>query len=194
MKTRKGNALWVIIVLIVIVLLGVLWVAGIYNKIVSLDESVNKTVSEIDNQLQRRADLIPNLISTVKGYMEHEKEIFISIADARQMMITAKSMGEKIQANGQLQSALGRLFAIAENYPDLKANETFLNLMDELSGTENRIAVARKRYNGSLEKYNISVRTFPGVMIARFFNFQIKEDYFKAPKAAKEVPKVLFDK
>ncbi|MCK4644444.1 LemA family protein [bacterium] len=194
MKTRKGNALWVIIVLIVIVLLGVLWVAGIYNKIVSLDESVNKTVSEIDNQLQRRADLIPNLISTVKGYMEHEKEIFVSIADARQMMITAKSMGEKIQANGQLQSALGRLFAIAENYPDLKANETFLNLMDELSGTENRIAVARKRYNGSLEKYNISVRTFPGVMIARFFNFQIKEDYFKAPEAAKEVPKVVFDK
>ena len=194
MKTRKGNALWTIIVLIVIVLLGVLWVAGIYNKIVSLDESVNKTVSEIDNQLQRRADLIPNLISTVKGYMEHEKEIFISIADARQMMITAKSMGEKIQANGQLQSALGRLFAIAENYPDLKANETFLNLMDELSGTENRIAVARKRYNGSLEKYNISVRTFPGVMIARFFNFQIKEDYFKALEGAKEVPRVQFDK
>src|SRR3954465_15513333 len=160
-----------------------------YNRFVSQEETVKAQWSEVENQLQRRNDLIPNLVETVKGYAAHEEGVFKEIADARSRLLAAKSPEDTIAAANQQTSALGRLLAISENYPQLRANEQFNRLMDELSGTENRIAVARMRYNEAVQQYNTSRRQFPANLTAKMFSFK---DYplFQAPPEAKQAPKV----
>src|SRR6187399_1515884 len=164
-----------------------------YNRFVSQEEALKAQWAQVQNQLQRRNDLIPNLVETVKGYAQHEEGVFKEIADARLRLLAAQTPEQTIQAANQQTSALGRLLAIVENYPQLKANEQFNRLMDELAGTENRIAVERMRYNEAVQNYNTSRRQFPGVITARIFKFK---DYplFEAPPAAQQVPKVTFGK
>ncbi|MCX5750597.1 MAG: LemA family protein [Candidatus Saganbacteria bacterium] len=185
---------WLIAIGIALVLI-VLWMGGLYNSLVGVDQQVAQSWSEIQNQLQRRNDLIPNLIETVKGYAKHEKTIFIEVAEARTKLagaLSGNNMDDKISAAQGLNSSLGRLIAIAENYPQLKANETFVRLMDELSGTENRIAVARMRYNESVQTYNNKVKTVPTVFFVSMFGFDRSKPYFEAVPEAKETPKVKF--
>ncbi|MDR1989163.1 MAG: LemA family protein [Acidobacteriaceae bacterium] len=162
-----------------------------YNTFVSQEETVKSQWAEVQNQLQRRNDLIPNLVETVKGYATHEEQVYKDIADARSRLLAAKSPEETMTAVNQQTSALGRLLAISENYPQLRANEQFNRLMDELSGTENRLAVARQRYNTSVQEYNTSRRTFPANLTNAIFKFK---DYplFEAPPEATQVPKVNF--
>jgi LemA protein len=162
-----------------------------YNEMVSLKEGVEAAWAQVENQLQRRNDLIPNLVEVTKGYAAHEREIFTAVAEARSRLIGAGSRGEKIDAAEQLGSALSRLLAIAERYPDLKANTQFARLSDELAGTENRIATERRRYNEAVRSYNTKVKTFPTLISAKIFGFD-EEKYFEAPKEAQEVPKVQF--
>jgi len=181
---------WLVIFLVVFGLILFPFVS-IYNNLVGLREKIGENWAQIQTQLQRRADLIPNLVNTVKGYAAHEKEIFEKVAEARTKLIGAKNKEEFMKANREFEGALARLLAIVENYPELKANETFLSLMDELSGTENRIAVARMRYNESVRNYNATIKKFPTNLIASFFNFKM-EPYFMAGEEAKEVPKVKF--
>ena len=163
-----------------------------YNSLVKMDEQINGDLKEIDNQLQRRFDLIPNYVNTVKGYASHEKELFEHIADARARLGGAGSTEDKLKANNELNGFLSRLLVVVENYPQLKANENFLRLQDELAGTENRIAVARRRYNESVKVYNASIRAFPKNTIAGMFGFE-KRDYFEVPEEAKQVPEVNFE-
>ena len=164
-----------------------------YNKFVSQEEAIKAQWAQVQNQLQRRNDLIPNLVETVKGYAAHEESVYKDIADARARLLAAKSPEESIQAANQTTSALGRLLAVVENYPQLKANEQFNRLMDELSGTENRIAVERMRYNEAIQVYNTSRRQFPANMTAKMFSFK-EYPFFQAPAEAKQVPKVNFGK
>ena len=154
------------------------------NGLISKDESVDESWAQIDAQLLRRMDLIPNLVSTVKGYAKHEKEVFENIANARSKLLSAKTPNQKASANGMLESSLGRLLAIAENYPDLKADKSFIRLQDELAGTENRITVARSRYNRTVKDYNASIRKFPGSMFAKELELT-KREYFKIPESKK---------
>lgn len=165
---------------------------GYYNKMVSLNESVTNEWSQVENQLQRRNDLIPNLVNTVKGYAKHEKEVFEHVADARSKLAGAKTIPEKISANQAMDSALSRLLVIVEQYPALKANENFARLQDELAGTENRISVARYRYNEIVRDYNVTIKRFPGNIIASMTGFEKKDVYFKAEEGAKQAPKVEF--
>src|SRR3982750_2032866 len=162
-----------------------------YNKFSTQEEAINAQWAEVQNQLQRRNDLIPNLVETVKGYAAHESGIFKDIADARSRLLAAKSPEETIQAANQQTSALGRLLAVSENYPQLRANEQFNRLMDELSGTENRIAVERMRYNEQVQAYDTSRRQFPANLTAKLFGFK-EYPFFQAPAEAKQVPKVNF--
>lgn len=162
-----------------------------YNTFVSQEEAIKAQWAQVQNQLQRRNDLIPNLVETVKGYAAHEESVFKDIAEARSRLLAAQSPEESIQAANQTTSALGRLMAIVENYPDLKANEQFNRLMDELSGTENRIAVERMRYNEAVQAYNTSRRRFPANITNRIFSFK-DYPFFEAPPEAREVPKVNF--
>jgi LemA protein len=172
--------------------LAALPVAGCsYNRFVTQEEAIKQQWAQVENQLQRRNDLIPNLVETVKGYATHEESVFKEIADSRSKLLAAKSPEETIQAANQQTTALGRLLAIAENYPNLKANEQFNRLMDELSGTENRIAVERMRYNQKVQEYNTSRRQFPANLTAKVFGFK-EYPYFQAPAEAKQVPKVNF--
>jgi LemA protein len=164
---------------------------GAYNRMVTEREAVDKAWAQVENVLQRRADLIPNLVETVKGYAAHEKEVFENVAAARSRLAGATTPQEAANANAGLTSALGRLLAIAENYPQLKANENFIRLQDELAGTENRIATERMRYNESVRSYNTLIKRFPGNIVAGIFKFGEK-DYFEAPAEAKEAPKVKF--
>ena len=164
-----------------------------YNRFVNQEEAIKAQWAQVENQLQRRNDLIPNLVETVKGYAQHEEGVFKEVADARSQLLSAKSPEETIAAANRQTSALGRLLAIAENYPQLKANEQFNRLMDELSGTENRIAVERMRYNERVQDYNASRRQFPANMTAKVFGFK-EYPYFQAPPDAKQVPKVTFTK
>lgn len=192
---KKGTivALSIVGALVLLIVIIVASIAGSYNNFVTLRENAAKYSSDIDAQLQRRADLIPNLVETVKGYAAHESEIFTAIADARSKLLAAGTMQEKANADATLNSALGRLLAIAENYPDLKANENFLSLQTTLEGSENRISVARKDYNEAAQSYNAAIKRFPGVVLAGMFGFE-KLDYFQASDAAKEVPTVDFSK
>jgi LemA protein len=162
-----------------------------YNRFVSQEEAIKAQWAQVQNQLQRRNDLIPNLVETVKGYAQHEESVYKDIADARSKLLAAKSPEETIQAANQQTSALGRLLAVVENYPQLKANEQFNRLMDELSGTENRIAVERMRYNEAVQAYNTSRRQFPANITARLFGFK-EYPFFQAPEAAQQVPRVNF--
>ncbi len=186
---KKGTIAIVVVVAILLIL--VFSVVGKYNQLVTLNENVEASLSQIDNQLQRRNDLIPNLVETVKGYASHEEEIFTSIADARARLIGGGSMEDMAQASDELSGSLRRLLAISESYPELKANENFINLSTELAGTENRIAVARRDYNNTAREYNTLIRRFPTVIIANMFGFE-RYDYFEASQGAAEVPGVQF--
>ena len=185
-------------ILAAIVIIGG-WIIGQRNTLIALDEDVNEAWSNIDTDLQRRNDLIPNLVSTVKGYASHEESVFTGIADARSKLAGATTMQEKAEADAALTAGLGRLLAIAENYPELKANEGFLRLQDELAGTENRIKVTRKRYNEDVKKFNRTIRQFPGSLFAG--NLPVvglnleQRDYFEPPQghdAVVNAPKVEF--
>jgi LemA protein len=164
-----------------------------YNTFVSQEENVKAQWAQVENQLQRRNDLIPNLVETTKGYAQHEESVFKDIAEARSQLLAAKSPDETISAANRQTSALGRLLAVVENYPQLKANEQFNRLMDELAGTENRLAVARQRYNEAVQQYNTSRRQFPGNLTAKMFSFK-DYPFFEAPPDAKQAPKVNFTK
>jgi len=165
-----------------------------YNRIVNEEQQVEAAWGQVENQLQRRADLIPNLVETVKGYASHEKSVFDNIANARAAMVGAGSRADKIAASNQLDAAISRLLVVTENYPQLKADANFQRLMDELAGTENRLAVARNRYNEAVQVYNSDVRGIPGAWWARIGGFPSQKEYFKAEASAKTVPKVSFQK
>ncbi|MFQ5877600.1 MAG: LemA family protein [Acidobacteriota bacterium] len=190
MKRGLGGCLVVVGVLVVLFLIA-MWPIGIYNNMVSRNEAIDAAWAQVQNVLQRRADLIPNLVETVKGYAAHEKEIFENVAQARGRLAGATTPREAAAANAGLTSALGRLLAIAENYPDLKANQNFIRLQDELAGSENRIAVERRRYNESVRSFNAYIKRFPNRFLAGMFGFGERE-YFEAEQAAQEVPKVEF--
>ena len=164
-----------------------------YNKFVSQEEAIKAQWAQVENQLQRRNDLIPNLVETTKGFAQHEESVYKDIADARARLLAAKSPEETIAAANQQTSALGRLLAVVENYPQLKANEQFNRLMDELAGTENRLAVERMRYNEKVQEYNTSRRQFPANLTAKMFGFK-EYPFFQVPAEAKQVPKVDFGK
>jgi len=164
-----------------------------YNKFSTQEEAINAQWAEVQNQLQRRNDLIPNLVATVKGYASHEASVFNDIAEARSRLLAAKTPEETIQAANQQTSALGRLLAVVENYPQLKADAQFNRLMDELSGTENRLSVARMRYNESVQAYNTQRRKFPSNVTAKMFGFK-EHPYWEVPPEARQAPKVDFSK
>src|ERR1700687_1119342 len=178
-----GKALIVIVVIVVILLLGSLLIFGqdisVKNTLVSKNESVKEAWSQVDIVLQRRADLIPNLVETVTGYAQQEVTVCGDIAKARSALLSAGTPQEKINANGQLDSALGRLLVVVENYPNLKANENFLRLQDELAGTENRIAIERRKYNEKVQEYNTQIQLFPNNLVASMSGFQRNDAYFK---------------
>jgi LemA protein len=165
---------------------------GRRNQMVRKNEAVKAAWSEVDVVLQRRADLIPNLVETVKGIAAQEVTVFTNVANARQGLLGAKTPADRIAANGQLDRALVQELALAEQYPQLKSNENFLRLQDELAGTENRIAVERKRYNDSLQDYNTYIGLFPNSVFARWAGFQRNDAYFEASAGSREVPKVSF--
>lgn len=180
---------WWILLAVVLLIGG--WTVGQYNGLVGINEDVNGKWAQVDTQLQRRSDLIPNLVNTVKGYAAHEEGIFTNVAEARAKLAGAQTVAEAAEADGELTQALGRLFAIAENYPVLKANENFRALQDELAGTENRIATARRDYNSSVQAYNAKIRIFPTNIIAGVFGFDERE-YFRAAEATQTTPTVQF--
>ena len=182
-------------VLGILVLIGLI-LGGTYvssrNEMVRKNETLKQAWAQVDVVLQRRADLIPNLVATVKGYAQQEVKVFGDVANARAALLNARSPADKIAANGQLDGALGRLLAIVENYSNLKSNQNFLALQDELAGTENRIAVERRRYNEAVQDYNTYIGLFPNSIFARWAGFQRNNDYFAASVAAREAPKVDF--
>jgi LemA protein len=181
--------LGIVVFIVVIVVMGFI---GVYNGIVSKHETITAKWAQVENQLQRRNDLIPNLVNTVKGYAAHEKTVFENVTNARSQWAKAGTLDEKVKAAGAMDAALARLLLVVENYPELKANQNFLTLQDQLEGTENRIAVERMRYNESVRDYNITVRTFPGNIIAGMFGYKPATEYFKAEEGAKAVPEVKF--
>lgn len=186
----KGLVILGVVILFIIIIAG----SGIgkYNTIVDKEELVSTKQADIDAALQRRADLIPNLVNTVKGYASHEQKIIDSVTTARQNLINAKSTEDKIKANEKLTTAVDALMVVVENYPDLKANTVFINLQDELSGTENRITRTRTDYNAAVKEYNSLIKKFPASIIARMFNFEQKE-YFEATEGSEIVPDVNFE-
>jgi LemA protein len=183
----------VLIVLALVVGFVFMQYVGVRNTLVTKDQAVKAAWSQVDIVLQRRADLIPNLVETVKGFAQQEQTVFGDIARARSALLSAGTPSEKIAANQQLDGAIGRLLVIVENYPQLKSNENFLRLQDELAGTENRIAVERKRYNDALQDYNTYLLKFPNNLIAGFAGFKPNEAYFQASEASRQVPKVDFN-
>jgi LemA protein len=174
------------------VLLIIISFVSVYNGIVSKHETITANWAQVENQLQRRNDLIPNLVNTVKGYAVHEKTVFEDVTNARSQWAKAGTVEEKVKAASNIDAALARLLLVVENYPDLKADQTFLKLMDELAGTENRIAVERMRYNEAVRDYNITVKSFPGNLIGGMFGYKPATEYFKAEEGAKKVPEVRF--
>src|ERR1700684_3009639 len=191
MRMKKGYIVLGVIVLVALMLGGMY--VGRRNEMVTKNETVRSDWAQVDVILQRRADLIPNLVETVKGIAAQEVTVFSDIAHARDALLGAQTPHDKIAANGQLDGALGRLLAISENYPQLKSNENFLRLQDELAGTENRIAVERKRYNDTLQDYNTYVLQFPNSIYAGWAGFKQNPAYFQATEASRQVPKVDFN-
>jgi LemA protein len=183
--------LWIGIIVIIIVVIFILIYVGYHNKIIRMENRIDNSWAQIDVQLRRRAELIPNLMETVKGYMKHEKEVLENVTKARSALLNAKSPQENIDADNILTGALKSLFAVAENYPDLKANQNFLNLQDELTNTENKIAYSRQHYNDSILTYNNTIETFPGMWFARRMNRKTR-DMLQIPEVTREVPKVKF--
>jgi len=185
------NLLVVLGVIALVVVISGGWVINGYNGVVAMDENVKTAWAQVDNQLKRRFDLIPNLVETVKGYATHEKEVFEHLADARTKYFQAPDVKGKIAASGDFEQALSRLLVLQENYPQLKANETFLKMMDTLEGTENRLAVERKRYNDAVRTLNTYIRTVYGRFFASLAGVQ-KAEYYQVPEAEKAAPKVKF--
>ena len=179
-------------VLLLVVLLVGGSLMGTRNQLVVLRESVNGAWSQVDVDLQRRADLIPNLVETVKAYAKQEQEVFGAIANARSALLNARNPQEKIAANQNLDSAIGRLLVVVENYPQLRSNENFLRLQDELAGSENRIAQSRRRYNEAVQRYNTEIDKFPNNIAATLFGFQRNDAYFRSDPAARTAPQVKF--
>ena len=186
---KKGTV--ILIAVIAVIAIIAFSCVGTYNSLVAQRENVDTQYSAIETQLQRRIDLIPNIVNTVKGYAAHESEVFGAVSDARARLAGASTKEEAAEADSELTSAVSRLLMIAENYPDLKADTQFTALTDELAGTENRIAVARKDYNDAAKTYNTQIKTFPKVIIANLFGFE-KVEYFEAAEGAKSAPQVNF--
>ena len=181
--------LWIIIGVVLLLIILILFLY--YNRFIRLSQRIDNSLSQIDVQLKKRADLVPNLLNSVKGYMKHERKVITEVTNARKALISAEGIPEKMKAGNKLQSAIRSIFAIAENYPDLKANQNFLHLQQELSAIEDKIAYARQYYNDSIMSFNISTKTFPGKWFANMYGFKEKE-YIKIPEAQKAIPKVEF--
>jgi LemA protein len=189
----KVKIAWIVIgVVVLLALIAGGQYVSIRNSLVQQREAINGQWADVETVLQRRADLIPNLVATVKGIASHETEVFKDIADARAALIGGRTPQEKIQANGQLDSALSRLLAISENYPQLRSSENFLHLQDEIAGSENRISVEREKYNEALETYNASIGLFPNNFVASMSGFSRNDAYFKTEPGARAAPKVEF--
>lgn len=191
MSKGKMILIGVLVVLVLLVVSVYGFFKGTYNNFVTLDEAVKGSWAQVENQLQRRYDLIPNLVETVKGYAGQEKSVLIEVTNARARVGGAGNVPDKIKANNELSSALSRLLVVVERYPDLKSNQNFMRLQDELAGTENRIAVERRRYNDAVKIYNVAIRSFPANILAGMFNFQ-GATFFEAPATAKATPQVKF--
>ncbi len=191
MTSGKRNLIIAGVIVFVLVVVLYFFVKGNYNTFVSLDEAVKSSWAQVENQLQRRYDLIPNLVETVKGYAKQERDVLVEVTNARAKVGGAANVPEKISANNELSSALSRLLVVVERYPDLKSNQNFMRLQDELAGTENRIAVERKRYNDAVKTYNIAIRSFPANLLAGMFKFK-GAAFFEAPSTAKATPQVKF--
>lgn len=191
MTSTQKTLLIIVGIIVLIIVVPMFYLKGTYNTLVTMDEGVKGAWAQVENQLQRRYDLIPNYVATVKGYAAHEKEVFIKVTQARSRVAGAGSIGQKIEAQNQLSAALSRLLVVVERYPDLKANTNFIRLQDELAGTENRIAVERRRYNEAVKAFNIKIRRFPTNLLAGMFGFE-KAAFFQVPKERQEVPKVKF--
>jgi LemA protein len=191
MTSGKRNLL--IAVIVILVLGGSLYsfFKGTYNQFVTLDEAVKSSWAQVENQLQRRYDLIPNLVETVKGYAKQEQNVLVEVTNARARVGGAATVPDKIAANNELSGALSRLLVVVEQYPDLKSNQNFLRLQDELAGTENRISVERRRYNEAVQVYNVAIRSFPANLLAGMYGFE-KAAFFEAPAGAKAAPQVKF--
>jgi LemA protein len=187
-----GKTLLVVIgVSAAFVLIVVLWYIGTYNSLISTDQSVNEKWSQVENQYQRRADLVPNLVETVKGYAAHESKVFTEVTEARSRWASAKTPDEKIKAAGEMDSALSRLMVVVESYPQLKASENFVALQAQLEGTENRVTVARMDYNTVVREYNVKIKTIPTSIVAGIYGYNDKP-FFEAEKGAEKAPKVNF--
>ena len=191
MTSGKRNLLIAVVVIVVLAGLTYSFFKGNYNRFVTLDEGVKSAWAQVENQLQRRYDLIPNLVETVKGYAKQEKDVLVEVTNARARVGGAATVPDKINANNELTGALSRLLVVVEKYPDLKSNQNFLRLQDELAGTENRISVERKRYNDAVQGYNVAIRSFPANFLAGMFGFG-KAAFFEVPVAAKAAPQVKF--
>ena len=191
MTKGKRNLLIAVGVIVVVLLMFYSGIKGTYNTFVALDEGVKAAWAQVENQLQRRYDLIPNLVETVKGFAQQEREVFIGVTEARAKVGGAQSIPEKIEANQELTSALSRLLVTVERYPDIKSDQNFIRLQDELAGTENRIAVERRRYNEAVRAYNVRIRTFPANLLAGVFGFT-KAEFFEVPESAQATPAVKF--
>jgi LemA protein len=182
---------WITIVIIAVIVIFILWLIGMYNGLVRFRNQIDNAWSQIDVQLKRRFDLIPNLVETVKGYAKHEREVFENVTKARNMLGSAQTLADKAKADNMISSTLKSLFAVAEAYPQLKANENFMQLQEELSGTESKIAYARQFYNDSVLSFNNKIQMFPSNIIAGMFNF-VKREFFKTEGAEREAVKVKF--
>ncbi len=181
-----------LIIIVVIIVIAALWLAGAYNGLVRLRNQLENAWAQIDVQLKRRHDLIPNLVETVKGYAKHERETLEKVIQARNMAVSAKGVGERAEAENILTGALKSLFAVAEAYPDLKANQNFLRLQEELTSTENKVAFSRQFYNDSVLAYNTRIEVFPTNIVAGFFSFSRREFFEVAVEAERAAPKVAF--
>ncbi|MBD3166251.1 LemA family protein [bacterium] len=190
---KRGTIILLVVVgiLVILAISVVNFFVGTHNSLVALDETVNNAWAEVENNLQRRYDLIPNLVNTVKGFADQEKEVLLGVTEARSRVGGAGSVSERIDAENDLSNALSRLLVVVENYPQLKSDQNFRALQDELAGTENRLAVARKRYNDAVREFNVLTRQFPTNFVANMFGFEAKP-FYEAPEAAQEAPTVEF--